>query len=314
MSFERLSKPPPELRKAYLDALPEPQELFLENLVSAAVTWSIPNVVYAVECEGKLVEFYIVPEHANRLEELFDAAMTACGAALVLCKSYDHQIMFGALSKVCKVTPVGLLFRKFSSSLPRAQDPLNLEFRQGSDADAELIFNSFNRESTGCFFESMNELRSYVSSGGLYVLENSSGGILGCGIAKAVIDGRPEMDIGMLVASAHRRQGHGTRICGPAPEAVSGSGSEAHLRLQHKQFWFSTCARECWLCQRASYTPHRDSSNNKMRVDVRLLDKSHRQLYNVVVVIEHFCLMVFIDVRIFSWSIDIKSTPARGSR
>jgi len=202
--FEQSQKPPTKLRNAYLDILLEPQELYLEMHVEAGATWYLDDVAYAVQCGKKLVELYVVTEQADRLTEIFAAAMAASNASSVLCKSYDTQMLYAALSKPAMVRPVGLLFRRIAD--PSFSLRENVSFRQGTVDDAEVIF-SFNEE----FFQSLDEIRSYAVSDGLFVLEKD-GDAIGCGIGKPVIEDRPDIDIGMLVANEHRRNGYGAHI------------------------------------------------------------------------------------------------------
>ena len=84
IQFEQIDRPPRHLRKAYLDSLLEPQELYLEMHVEAGETWCIPDMAYAVRCGKNLVELYVVPEQIDRLIDIFDAAMIASGASSVL--------------------------------------------------------------------------------------------------------------------------------------------------------------------------------------------------------------------------------------
>lgn len=202
--LKKIAFPPADLRNAYLDSLLEPQELYLEMYVEAGEAWLFDDVAYAVACEGKLVEFYVDPQEAHRVVEIFDAAMRASNASTVLCKSYDVQLLFAALAKPATIRPGGLLFRRIdnASFLPRK----DVSFRRATDADAEAIYR-FNDG----FFQSLEEIRAYASIDGLFVLERD-GDVVGCGIGKPVVDGRSEIDIGMLVAEQHRRNGYGGHI------------------------------------------------------------------------------------------------------
>ncbi len=204
IQFEQIPKPPLDLRNAYLHSLMEPQELYLEMHVEAGKTLWIDNIAYAVRCGKKLVELYVVPAEADRLVEIFSAALVASNATGVLCKSYDTQMLYAALSKSVSVQSGGLLFRRIVDlSFQPRQD---VSFRQGTADDADVIF-SFNDD----FFQSFDEIKSYAASNGLFVLEKD-GIAIGCGIGKPVIENRPDIDIGMLVANEHRRNGYGAHI------------------------------------------------------------------------------------------------------
>jgi GNAT superfamily N-acetyltransferase len=204
VSFEEASAPPEGLRQAYLDGLPEPQELFLEGLVASGRTWCHERVAYAVARGNQLVEFFVSPSHHGEVVTLFDAAMDVSGATAALCKSFDTQMLFAALSRPAKVTAPGLLFRRIANSLftPSAE----LTFRNGLASDAEAI-----AEIDDGFFANLSEIQSYAEKGGLFVL-HKEGEIIGCGIATPVVAGRPAIDVGMWVTPHHRRKGYGSYI------------------------------------------------------------------------------------------------------
>jgi GNAT superfamily N-acetyltransferase len=204
LHFLETSAPPETLRRAYLDGLQEPQELYLERLVSSGRTWRYGQVAYAVANHGQLVEFFVAANHAAQIGGLFEAAMTASGAGSVLCKSFDTQLLFAALSRPAQVIPTGVLFRRIADASFAPQKALT--FRGGSAADVAAIA----RLDDG-FFDGVSEIQSYAEAGGLFVL-SAFGELAGCGIATRVIAGRPDIDVGMWVAPKHRGKGYGSHI------------------------------------------------------------------------------------------------------
>ncbi|MGE0623210.1 MAG: GNAT family N-acetyltransferase [Pseudomonadales bacterium] len=196
--------PPSDLRGAYLDGLAEPQELYLEQLVAVGQSWRVADIAYVVIHGETLVEFYVRADHARSLVALFDAAMAASGARRILCKSYDTSLLYAAPSAPAAARPGGLLFRRYDDQTFKPRSDVSLRRGLATDAKAILRFNDD-------FFESMAEIQSSAARGGLFVLENESG-IIGCGVATQVIEGRPDVDIGMLIAAPHRRQGYATHI------------------------------------------------------------------------------------------------------
>lgn len=204
LHFVETATPPETLRQAYLDGLQEPQELYLEHLVSSGRTWRYGQVAYAVANHGRLVEFFVAASHAEQIGALFDAAMTASGARSVLCKSFDTQLLLAALSRPAEVTPTGLLFRRVVDASFASQEALT--FRSGSIDDVAAIA----RLDDG-FFDGVSEIQSYVKAGGLFLL-SVHGELAGCGIATPVITGRVDIDVGMWVAPSHRGKGYGSHI------------------------------------------------------------------------------------------------------
>ncbi|MGO9674369.1 MAG: GNAT family N-acetyltransferase [Methylocella sp.] len=202
--FCEADAPPQALRRAYLDGLAEPQELYLERLVAAGKSWRCDEIAYAVASRGQLVEFFVRAEHAADTVALFDAAMEASRASGVLCKSFDRQLLHAALSRLAEAAPIGLLFRRIvdASFAPREA----LTFRKGDGGDAMAIASRDDG-----FFDGPDEIQAYAAAGGLFVL-SAHGETVGCGVAAPVVAGRADIDIGMWVAPEHRGNGYGTHI------------------------------------------------------------------------------------------------------
>jgi len=199
------SSHPSELRVKYLDSLIEPQEYYVESLVSEGVTLTYGDIAYAVVTDDVLVEIYTVPEYSYKLIELFRLVVEQCEIKTVLCKSYDTQLLYAALSRDAKVTTEGYLFRRIVDvTHERAVDGVFFRTANNSDVEAVMKINDG-------FFQSIDEIHDYRNCDGLFVLEARQG-IVGCGIGKAVITERVDVDIGMLVARAHRNRGFGCHI------------------------------------------------------------------------------------------------------
>ena len=64
------------------------------------------------------------------------------------------------------------------------------------------------------FFDDRAEIESYLAPGARLFLFYESGTLAGCGIAKRIVPGRSDFDIGMVVAPAHRNKGLGAYIVG----------------------------------------------------------------------------------------------------
>ncbi len=204
MDFAAATSPPAGMRAAYLDELPHAQELYVENMVQGGRTLLLQQTAYAVIFEDTLVEFYVSPDNLNHSTQIFAAVLEHSAAARVLCKSFDHQLLFPALARPARVQPTGLLFRSISNPAftPRA----DVHLRPGTAADVAPIL-AINDG----FFDSAAEINAYAACDGLFVLERH-GQLIGCGIGKAVISGRPHIDIGMLVAAPQRGNGYGAYL------------------------------------------------------------------------------------------------------
>ena len=206
--FHRTAQPPPAyMREQYLDELPHPQEMFLEVQVISGTTWLLPDVGYIVTNNDWIVEFFLVATHRDRMFELYGAAVTACGTNCALCKSFDHLLLTLNLSQPSQITPTGMLFREIKDSRYNARDDVVIRAAAPKDVRSILAINDE-------FFADEGEIESYLTDGDLFVMHNptTAQDIVNCGIGRAVIAGRDDIDIGMLTAVPSRGRGFGTHM------------------------------------------------------------------------------------------------------
>jgi GNAT superfamily N-acetyltransferase len=205
-----IAEPPPTLRAEYLDGLPQPQELFVENLVATGTCWSIGRddrqIGYAVIHGAEtLVELHVRTAELRCLVAAFEELAGACGVRRILAKSFDPTLMFVALLRPRQVRTTGLLYRVivdpgFAVDAVigvRAATPNDLAPLLGLGAD---------------FFDGPAEIEDYTAAGGLMIYEAADGVPLGAGVMKRVVPGRDDVDIGMVVDPGRRRRGHGAYI------------------------------------------------------------------------------------------------------
>lgn len=205
LNFERINVASFPLRQAYLTELSEPQEFYLEQLVRFGTVWQIEGVAYGIISEQKqLIEFFVLPEHGSRTKQIFDTLLLNLGVQEVLCKSYDQPLLQLALARSTGVQVVGHLFRHIhdTSFTPRK----HCIFRLANAADVAMIASKNDD-----FFDSKEEIEAYLHQDGLYILQ-VEGIDVGCGLAKVVVDGRADVDIGMWVMPEHRGNMYGTHI------------------------------------------------------------------------------------------------------
>ena len=198
------NEPSKNLRDLYLNSLSEPQNFFLESLVGSGKTWEWDNQAYAVVFENTLIEFYVAKSHSHLLLELYDEIVASAGITKIFCKSFDTQLLFAALSNHKEVSTLGFMFRR-NDNKPFQKNDL-ISDRLGTIDDIESILK-INDD----FFESKDEIASYIESNNLFIFE-SAGEIIGCGIASIVNPGRKNIDIGMLVSPNERNLGYGAYI------------------------------------------------------------------------------------------------------
>lgn len=198
------------LREAYLDGLPEPQELFLEMRVQAAQPVVIlvggKTAGYLVHDRmGTLVEYFVLPHVVTRSGEVFDALQERFEIQHALCKSFDYDLLTCCLDRGASVEVLGLHFRTFHAAGGRL-DTLWTEARLARTDEASRI-----KSIRHGLFDSDEEVDDCLARG-VVQLFLAGKALMGCGLLQTVIPGRPEVDIGMLVHPAHRGKGVGTAI------------------------------------------------------------------------------------------------------
>lgn len=205
-AIETGAPPPAATRSDYLDHLPEPQELYLEVRVRAGRTFALEGdgawAGYAVAHDGALVEL-----HCVRPERLGAALETACAAAdarRIVAKTFDAPLMAMALERAAGWSIIGRLYRDIVDD--GFQPTPGLEIRPAAPDELDAV-NDVDR----AFFSDPEVTAELIGKGGL-LLYLRDGEILGCGLAERVIAGRPDIDIGMAVAHAHRGHGLGAYI------------------------------------------------------------------------------------------------------
>lgn len=209
LSVESVAAIPEALRRAYLAALPEPQELFVEQLVASGQAYVVLRGVellgYFVVTDGTIVELHVEDTGLEHLPELFEVAMSTSGATKALCKTFDALMMTAAASRPATTRTVGFLFRR-TVDVVRNDDPL-LQTRLGTVADIEAVWAMHDG-----FFDTRDEIGRYALGGRLFLYETTAGELVGCGILTRVIAEQHAVDVGMVVAAAHRGSGHGAFI------------------------------------------------------------------------------------------------------
>jgi GNAT superfamily N-acetyltransferase len=200
---------PSALRLAYLDNLSEPQELFVDQLVSIGQAYSlgISNEVagYGVVADGSVVEFYVDDRGLVNVAALFSLLLSSSASTGALCKTFDTRMMAAVTSQPASVRTSGFLFRSIRDC-EFIEDPA-VQQRLAAPADLEAVLTIHDG-----FFTDRSEVKRYIADQQMYVYVAAGGDLLGCGILTRFVPDRGAIDVGMVVAPAHRRKGIGTYI------------------------------------------------------------------------------------------------------
>ncbi len=209
LRVEAVASIPEELRRAYLAALAEPQELYVEQLVAigqAYVVFCGPELQgYVVVAGETIVELHVDDAGLETLPALFAATLAESGATRALCKTFDTTMVTAAASRPATTRTVGFLFRSVRdrSSISDAR----LRPRLGTAADADSLWSMHDG-----FFEDRDEIDRYAADDRLFVYGTTADELVGCGILTRVIAAQRAVDVGMVVAKAHRQRGFGAYL------------------------------------------------------------------------------------------------------
>jgi hypothetical protein len=188
IAVTRRLAPAPDLRAEYLDLLPEPQELFVENLVVPGTCWAIRRddreIGYAViDRDAILVELHVRKSEVRFLAQAFDALVETCGVRRILAKSFDATPLFVAFSRPCQTRTTGMLYRVIAD--PTFEADARVRARAATRADVESLLRL-----GADFFDDAAEIEVYILSDGLMIYEARDGATVGAGVLKRVIADR----------------------------------------------------------------------------------------------------------------------------
>jgi len=201
---------PGDLRRSYLDALREPQELSVEELlVKPGQRWLVEEggerVAYAVVSDSVLVEIHCPAPAARRLAEISQAVIETAAVRRVVSKSFDSQLMFVALASANPPQTLGLLYRDVVD--PGFVERPGISVRLAGPAELAAA-----KAVDPSFFDDDQVTAALIAENGLFFYQQEGEGLLGCGLLKRLVDGRDDFDLGMAVAPQRRGQRLGAYI------------------------------------------------------------------------------------------------------
>ncbi len=198
-----------DLRSAYLDSLPLPQDYFVELQVRRAQGYRLlvgPEPVgHLLTVEDTAVEFHLDGAWRTHADALFAQAVDGLGLRKALCKSFDLPWLSACLALQRAATVVGVLFRE-QRPAPRIVPAFEPAIRLARPADTDAVAAIDEH-----LFDSPEELEQIVREQHLFLFERERD-LLGFGLFLPVIEGRPDHDIGMLVNARFRGHGLGKFI------------------------------------------------------------------------------------------------------
>jgi GNAT superfamily N-acetyltransferase len=198
-------------RTRYLDSLESSQELFLEVMVA-------DSQAYLVEARGeaigyviahrdeKIIEFFLAPAQWVFGQTVLRQFATETGIERAWIKSFDHLFFSSAIDDQRSVRTIGLLSRDYlRRSLP--DDPAaRLTRVLATLPDFERV-----RAIEQDVFVHPERLRGVIAHGHMSLFCQGEQ-LVGFGIYRAVISGRPAVDLGIAIDRPYRNHGYGVHM------------------------------------------------------------------------------------------------------
>lgn len=213
------------LREAYLDSLPEPTELYLEMLMKNAISYLIKmdgkEAGYAIAGEDRvLYEFYVVPDHIPKADEIFSKVLKDLSIKKALCQSFDELFHKMCVANSNKEKVVGYQFREISE--PEGHIVVtDLKERPANIGDLDTI----RRYREEIFDDSeVEDIPFYINKGSIIIFEEENGEFAGYGMLNRTLPSRNWFDVGMYVNPDKRKGGFGTYIITRMIETARSNG------------------------------------------------------------------------------------------
>jgi RimJ/RimL family protein N-acetyltransferase len=156
---------------------------------------------FIVSNEGVLVELHVESRRGVLRSEIGGSVVREAGIHRIWCLSFDSDSV-ELCSQLCEeAKAIGISCRDYEQK-PRLPHNFTARLAEPSDLPAILRINEPD------ILESPEEASAYVMKGRLVVFELGAD-LLGFGLMTPIMDHRPEVDIGMLVAPSFRGNGYG---------------------------------------------------------------------------------------------------------
>ena len=195
------------MRNDYLDRLLAAQEALIEVLVQQAQCFSISakgqiaGYFILHEHEG-LLEFYLVEHFQAYAHLLFRRFVREHNVRSALVKSFDHLLLACVMDIQTGVRVRGILVRDY---IPRELPNIpRIRYRERPAEERDLArIRAVDQQ----VFTHPERLAAVIRAGAMRLFERDLD-LIGFGIIRPVIPGRPEVDLGLAVDAPFRNKGY----------------------------------------------------------------------------------------------------------
>ncbi len=208
-----------DLKGEYLRSLSAPVDDMWESRADSSPHWEMrlggePAGYYAANDEGSLLQFHVSPAFENHRRALFDHVIAQDGVTQAMVSTIDPSYLSLCLDAQKEVTVHTYMYEIDPEARPLHPRSEDLTFRQleGPELDRTVLFQDACLESE---VDLSQWLRDYSANllerEGLFVLCRDDEWF-GLGEYRCSRSQEGVVDLGMMVAPAHRREGWATDI------------------------------------------------------------------------------------------------------
>lgn len=210
------------LRDAHLDALGYAQDALLEVFAQQSEVFRIDArgeaIGYFLLHQRRIVEFYVALAFEQYAHLIFPDVLQAFAPTSALIKSFDAQFLACALDHHTQVHVRGVLVRDIiDRPLPNIAR-IHYQARAARREDFESVM-SIERE----VFTDGERMMTVIEQGNVIVFEQAKR-LVGFGMIRPIIEGRPDAEIGIVVAPSFRNRGYAVYILRDLVAACRGRG------------------------------------------------------------------------------------------
>lgn len=196
-----------ELRERYLDGLLKGQEALLEVLVPHGEHYLILTKgqtagYFILHDVDVLIEYYVLDEYLAYTHQFLKEFIEQRRVRSALVKSFDHMFLACAMDFQIGVKSKGVLVRDF---IPRALPVIpSIRYAQRTATEDDLPRLKAVDQPV---FTHPERLLAVVRGGHVRIFEHADR-VIGFGILRPIIPGRPEVDLGIAVDRPFRNRGY----------------------------------------------------------------------------------------------------------
>lgn len=195
-----------DMRAAYLNGLLEAQEALLEVQIPSAAAYSLVvrgrRAGYALIARDTLLEFWIAPEFLPQSHLIFRKLVAEKAIVRALVKSFDHLLMACAMDIQVETKVLGILVRELvKRDLPQLPG-VRFTQRGAVETDAPRLLAV-----DGNVFNHPERMAAAIRAERVRVFEQGDR-LVGFGMLKPVLPGRPHVDIGLVIDKPFRLRGY----------------------------------------------------------------------------------------------------------